>query len=117
MAKKSLQFTPLGPFMILSGNIFIDRANNASAVQSLHAAGEKMKKDGLSLWMFPEGTRHMSEKPFMLPFKKGGFHLAINAGIPIVPIIVENYWSIYRKRVFETGVIKVKSEEILFCSG
>ena len=110
MAKTSLQYTPLGPFMILAGNIFIDRGNNVRAVRSVEAAGERMKKDGLSLWIYPEGTRHMSESPDMLPFKKGGFHLAINAGLPIVPIVVENYWHIYRKGIFDTGVIKVKSE-------
>jgi len=94
--------------MILAGNIFIDRGNNAHAVRSVEAAGKRMKKEGLSLWIYPEGTRHMSESPDMLPFKKGGFHLAINAGIPIVPIVVENYWHIYRKGVFDTGVIKVR---------
>ena len=111
MAKTSLKYTPLGPFMILAGNIFIDRGNSARAVRSVEAAGQRMKKEGLSLWIYPEGTRHMSESPDMLPFKKGGFHLAINAGIPIVPIVIENYWRIYHKGVFETGVIKVKSKE------
>ena len=111
MAKTSLQYTPLGPFMHLAGNIFIDRGNNSRAVRSVDAAGQKMKKAGLSLWIFPEGTRHMSEAPDMLPFKKGGFHLAINAGIPIIPIVVENYWRIFRKDVFDSGVIKIKSME------
>jgi lysophosphatidate acyltransferase len=97
--------------MILAGNIFIDRGNSARAVRSVEAAGQRMKQEGLSLWIYPEGTRHMSESPDMLPFKKGGFHLAINAGIPIVPIVIENYWRIYHKAVFETGVIKVKSKE------
>lgn len=113
MAKTSLQYTPLGPFMHLAGNIFIDRGNNSRAVRSVEAAGQKMKKAGLSLWIYPEGTRHMSEAPDMLPFKKGGFHLAINAGIPIIPIVVENYWRIYRKDVFDSGVIKIKSKACL----
>jgi lysophosphatidate acyltransferase len=114
MAKTSLKYTPLGPFMTLAGNIFIDRGNNIRAVRSVEAATQRMKKEKLSLWMYPEGTRHTSESPNMLPFKKGGFHLAINAGIPIVPIVIENYWRIYHKGVFDTGVIKVKSKETFF---
>ncbi|KAH9482335.1 1-acyl-sn-glycerol-3-phosphate acyltransferase [Psilocybe cubensis] len=108
MSKKSLQFTPLGPFMTMSGTIFINRGNSASAVRSINAAGEKMKRNRTSVWMFPEGTRHMSETPDMLPLKKGGFHLAINAGIPITPIVTENYWHIYHKGLFESGTIKVR---------
>ena len=110
MAKKSLQFTPLGPFMSLSGTIFIDRGNSARAFRSVEAAGEKMKKDNISLWMYPEGTRRLFKTPDMLPLKKGGFHLAINAGIPIVPIVTENYWKIFRQGVFESGVIKVRGK-------
>jgi lysophosphatidate acyltransferase len=102
MAKRSLQYTPLGPFMSLSGTIFIDRGNSASAFRSIDAAGETMKRTKTSLWMFPEGTRHLSKEVTMLPLKKGGFHLAINAGIPVTPIVCENYWHIYRKGVFES---------------
>lgn len=108
LSKKSIQFTPLGPFMTLSGAIFIDRSNSSQAVHSLEAAGQLMKRLGTSLWMFPEGTRHSQEVPDMLPFKKGGFHLAVQAGIPIVPIVTENYWRIYHQGVFEEGSVKVR---------
>ncbi|KAK2465921.1 hypothetical protein APHAL10511_001562 [Amanita phalloides] len=108
MSKKSLQFTPLGPFMTLSGAIFIDRNKNTQAVQSVAAAGQLMKRLGVSLWMFPEGTRHSQEVSDMLPLKKGGFHLAIQAGIPIVPIVAENYWKMYHQGVFEEGRVKVR---------
>lgn len=108
ISKKSLQFSPLGPFMLMAGAIFIDRGDNARAIQSLKAAGETMKSSKLSLWVFPEGTRHSSEEPDMLPLKKGGFHLAIQSGLPIVPIVTENYWRIYHKGIFESAVVKVK---------
>ncbi|KAG5648718.1 hypothetical protein DXG03_000065 [Asterophora parasitica] len=108
MAKKSLQYTPLGPFMTMSGAIFVDRGNNARAVRSLVAAGELMRSRRLSLWMFPEGTRTSDEVPDMLPLKKGGFHLAIQANIPIIPIVSENYWRLYHKGVFDSGIIKVR---------
>ncbi|KAK0243285.1 hypothetical protein EDD85DRAFT_761015 [Armillaria nabsnona] len=109
MAKSSIRWTPLGPFMIMSGTIFVDRGNNARAVSSLKAAGETMKSGGVSLYMYPEGTRHLSEDNSLLPLKKGGFHLAIQSGIPIVPIVAENYWWLYRKGFFGTGKIKVRA--------
>ncbi|KAK0461632.1 uncharacterized protein EV420DRAFT_1265922 [Desarmillaria tabescens] len=109
MAKSSIRWTPLGPFMIMSGAIFVDRGNNARAVSSLKAAGETMKSGGVSLYMYPEGTRHLSEENNLLPLKKGGFHLAIQSGIPIVPIVAENYWWLYRKGFFGTGKIKVRA--------
>ncbi|KAJ7118538.1 hypothetical protein C8R43DRAFT_1035968 [Mycena crocata] len=108
MAKKSLRFTPLGPFMTMSGAIFIDRGNSAKAMRSLDAAVETMRTRRVSLWMYPEGTRNNKQHPDMLPFKKGGFHLAIQAGLPIVPIVVENYWHLYHKNAFESGVIRIR---------
>ncbi|THU91903.1 1-acylglycerol-3-phosphate O-acyltransferase [Dendrothele bispora CBS 962.96] len=108
MAKKSLQWTPLGPFMVMSGAIFVDRGNNVRAVRSLEAAGEFMKQARVGLWVYPEGTRHSAEVPDLLPFKKGAFHLAIQAGIPVVPIVTENYWRLYHKGAFEKGVVKIR---------
>jgi lysophosphatidate acyltransferase len=112
MAKKSLQFSLLGPFMSMSGTIFIDRGNNTKAIRSIDVAGKNMISTKTSLWMFPEGTRFLSNEPDMLPFKKGGFHLALNAGIPIIPIVIENYWHLYRRGVFESGIIKVRGKKV-----
>ncbi|KAJ7462117.1 1-acylglycerol-3-phosphate O-acyltransferase, partial [Mycena latifolia] len=108
MSKKSLQFTPLGPFMTMSGAIFIDRGNSSRALRSMDAAVNLMRNLRVSLWMYPEGTRHNSEHPEMLSFKKGGFHLAVQSGLPIIPLVTENYWHIYHKNVFESGVIRVR---------
>ncbi|TEB30103.1 1-acyl-sn-glycerol-3-phosphate-acyltransferase [Coprinellus micaceus] len=96
VSKDSLKYTPLGPFMIMSGSVFVNRGNNAAA------------KNKISTWMFPEGTRHLSKESNMLPLKKGGFHLAVSAGIPIIPIVVENYWHLYHQGVFNEGKIRVK---------
>ncbi|KAJ3480588.1 hypothetical protein NLI96_g8242 [Meripilus lineatus] len=109
MGKKELQWAPLlGQYMTLSGAVFVDRGHNAKAIQSLTAAGETIKARSTSLWMFPEGTRSMRPHNDMLSFKKGAFHTAVNAGVPIVPIVFENYWRLYHKGVFESGTIKVK---------
>jgi len=94
--------------MTLGGAVFIDRGNNAKAVRSLIAAGEVMRARHSSLWVFPEGTRSMREHHDMLPLKKGAFHTAVQAGVPIVPVICENYYRLYRKGVFESGTLKVR---------
>ena len=44
----------------------------------------------------------------MKTFKKGAFHMAIEARVPIVPVVVENYSYMYRKGIFDEGVIKIK---------
>lgn len=98
--------------MYMSGAIFIDRGNSSKAHKSLEAAGEEMKREGISLMMYPEGTRHIEEVPTLLPFKKGAFHLAVQAGLPITPVVCENYWRLYHKGVFGTGVIKVRGQSI-----
>jgi len=109
MAKKSIRWYPaLGIFMSLSGTVFVDRGNSAKAHRSLEEAGEGMKARRTSLFIFAEGTRHSKEEPDLLPFKKGAFHLAVKGGIPIIPVVVENYWRLYHKGVFGTGTIKVK---------
>lgn len=114
MAKKELQWSPLlGQFMTLAGAVFVDRGNNARAVRSLTAAGEIMKERHSSLWLFPEGTRSMRPYHDLLPFKKGAFHTAIQAQVPIVPVVCENYWRLYRKNVFESGTLKVKGAQLL----
>jgi lysophosphatidate acyltransferase len=109
MAKKEIQWSPvLGPFMTMSGTVFIDRGNSASAHRSLEAAGEAIKARKTSLFIYPEGTRHSQEVPDLLSFKKGAFHLAVQSGLPIVPIVTENYWRLYHKGVFDEGTIRVR---------
>ena len=64
------------------------------------------------MWIFPEGTRSYADSPILLPFKKGAFHFAIQAGVPIVPVVVANYDRLFslRKRRFESGKIHIKGE-------
>jgi 1-acyl-sn-glycerol-3-phosphate acyltransferase len=69
-----------------TGHIIIDRSDRTQAIATLRAAREKMG-EGVSVIIFPEGTRGAIEGP-LLPFKKGGFMLARETGFPIVPIAV-----------------------------
>jgi 1-acyl-sn-glycerol-3-phosphate acyltransferase len=67
------------------GFIPIDRRNKESAMRSLEAGAESIRS-GNSFLIFPEGTR--SKTADLLPFKKGGFLMAMKAGAPIVPVAV-----------------------------
>lgn len=72
----------------------------------------------LSLFIFPEGTRSASPVPSLLPFKKGAFHLAVQAQLPIVPIVCENYAHVYHSKAkrFEGGEIVIRGESGRSCS-
>lgn len=52
----------------------------------------------------------MREHNDMLPFKKGAFHAAVQSGIPVIPVVCENYWRLYRKGVFESGTLKIRGQ-------
>ncbi|KAF2464324.1 acyltransferase-domain-containing protein [Lindgomyces ingoldianus] len=109
-AKKSLRLVPvLGWFMALSKSVFIDRANRATARAAFDGAAKHMRSERQSVFIFPEGTRSYSETPELLPFKKGAFHLAIQAQVPIVPIVAANYSDVlnFKKRIFNAGIIDV----------
>ena len=84
IAKKQLGRIPLfGWAMAVGRFIFIDRQNPMAARRSIDQAAARIRT-GSSVAMFPEGTRSRDGR--LGPFKKGGFHLAITAGVPIVPV-------------------------------
>lgn len=86
MAKKELFTIPLfGRVMTRAGYIPVDRSDARKALRSLSAAAEKIQQ-GRSVVIFPEGTRSNDGK--LLPFKRGGFILAVNAGVPVVPVAI-----------------------------
>jgi lysophosphatidate acyltransferase len=115
-AKSSLKHLPfLGWFMRFSGSIFIDRKNSKDAREAMKGAAEEIQRKKQSVFMFPEGTRSYAKEPGLLPFKKGAFHLAVQAGVPIVPVVVANYSHILfvKSMVFRSGSIPVKSKILL----
>lgn len=84
IAKKQLAAIPLFGWAMMAGRfIFIDRQNAPSARRSIERARDRIR-GGDSVVIFPEGTR--SRDGSLQPFKKGGFHLAIEAGVPVVPV-------------------------------
>jgi HAD superfamily hydrolase (TIGR01490 family) len=88
VAKKELAHSPgFGLMFRLADVAFVDRHDTAQARKALQPAVQKLR-DGISLAIAPEGTR--SATPALGPFKKGAFHVAMQAGVPIVPIVIRN---------------------------
>ncbi|KAF2646434.1 1-acylglycerol-3-phosphate O-acyltransferase [Massarina eburnea CBS 473.64] len=109
-AKSSLKWVPLlGWFMVLSKTVFIDRANRTTARAAFDSAAHTMRTERQNVFIFPEGTRSYYDKPDLLPFKKGAFHLAIQAQVPIVPIVCANYSHVLNVKAkhFHPGTIDV----------
>ena len=86
VGKTSLRWIPFfGALYWASGNFLINRENRKQAIATIDQIVSSMKKTGLSIWMFPEGTR--SRGRGWLPFKRGAFHAAVQAGVPVVPVV------------------------------
>jgi len=95
LAKAELFKIPIfGRSMRGAGYISIDRSNRQSAFQSLATAADAIRK-GTSVMIFPEGTR--SSDGMLLPYKKGGFVMAVDAGVPIVPVVISGTHAIMPK--------------------
>ncbi|MGZ6331623.1 MAG: lysophospholipid acyltransferase family protein [Bdellovibrionota bacterium] len=110
IGKKELLYIPLfGLFFLGAGNVLLHRQHRKKAVAGLGAAVETIRNKKASVWIFPEGTRNTSPDP-MLPFKKGAFHMALGAGVPIVPIVsapLSPFLSWKEKRM-RGGVVKIR---------
>jgi 1-acyl-sn-glycerol-3-phosphate acyltransferase len=96
LAKAELFKIPIfGSSMKRAGYISINRSNRRSAFESLKEAARKIR-NGVSVLIFPEGTR--SRDGNIRAFKKGGFVLAVDSGVPVVPIVIHGTWSIMSKK-------------------
>jgi putative phosphoserine phosphatase/1-acylglycerol-3-phosphate O-acyltransferase len=88
VAKKSLENNPVfGPIGYLARVAFIDRGDPEAAREALAPVVQALR-EGTSLAVAPEGTR--SGPGELLPFKKGPFHMAIQGGVPMVPVVIRN---------------------------
>jgi len=89
VGKKEIGDIPLiGRVLELCGVVLIDRQNSRRAIEALAPLVDAMRVEGKSVGLSPEGTRSISPK--LAPFKKGAFHLAMQAGVPMVPIVIHN---------------------------
>ncbi len=108
IGKKEILWIPLwGLLFKYTGQILLDRKNPDRARQGIEDAKQAILTRKKSIYMFPEGTRsHGSE---MGPFKKGAFHMAIAAQVPIVAVVASPTHALFdeRKRISRPGVIQV----------
>lgn len=109
IAKRELLFTgPVGLIMYLGGVIFINRQRSRTAMTVMADVGERMVSENLKVWIYPEGTRN--DNGDLLPFKKGAFYLAIQAQVPIIPVVYSSFSSFYnpKTKLFTSATIKVE---------
>lgn len=112
LAKIELSRIPLfGLWMKFVHCIFVDRSNHEKATESLRLGAEELKQ-GISCYVFPEGTRNKGEATQLLPFKGGAFKIAEHARCPIVPIAITG-----TREIFETQFPRVipRHVTIEFC--
>jgi len=108
VAKRELLWVPFFGWVLgLGGHVIVDRGNRERALRSLKRAATRIRS-GTSVIIFPEGTRSASGT--LGAFKSGGFHLAIEAGVPIVPISVSGSRRITPKSSLriESGRVKIR---------
>jgi 1-acyl-sn-glycerol-3-phosphate acyltransferase len=88
IAKKSVIYYPVfGLLYWLSGHLRIDRSNREAVLRSMKEFAPFIRDNNLTIFMWPEGTRSRDGR--LRPFKKGVVHLAIQCGLPIVPMVVK----------------------------
>jgi len=106
IAKQSLMYYgTFGLTAYLCGTVFVDRSNPKSAAEKINSVAQTLKKEKIKLWVFPEGTRNSDKSIDMLPFKKGAFHVASNADLPILPLVFSKHDFLdERNGVFIPGV-------------
>lgn len=99
VVKKELARLPIFGWALWASRFpFVDRGNSAKARRTMEKLSRRIKKTGLSILAFPEGTRNRTE--ILMPFKKGVFVLAIENDMPVVPFAIEGAQHVQRRHGF-----------------
>lgn len=106
--KEILKIPFFGQAYWLAGHLLIDRSNNAKAIASMAKLSDFVKSKNLSIWIWPEGTRSMDGK--LIPFKKGFVHLALETGLPVVPVMLHGAHEVWPAKTmqFYPGNVEVE---------
>lgn len=118
VAKKEISRVPVFAQAIrVAGHVFLDRQNRAKAVIAMREAGARMREQGLSMVLFPEGTRSPDGR--LLPFKKGSFVLAIEMGATLLPVAMDGGRLIMPKGRLRIrpGLIRIRCGEVIPLAG
>lgn len=106
LAKKELLSVPILGYLFKKTCVIVDRGDKESRKKSLEKMKEEMKR-GVSIFLFPEGTRNKTNKP-LLPFHDGAFRIAIDLQKPIVPLVMLNTGSLIPAKwnLFKPGSVR-----------
>lgn len=108
VAKKEMEKVPsLSTWMKNLYCLFLDRENPKEGLKTILKAIEYVKQ-GISICIFPEGTRNKGEELSMLPFKEGAFKISTKTGCPIVPISMNN-----TAAIFENQMPRIKKVHVI----
>lgn len=109
VGKREIRDMPIiGRVMEAAGVVLIDRRDSASAIEAMTPLVDAMRVEGKSVCLSPEGTRAATIR--LGSFKKGAFHLAMQAGVPIVPIVIQNSGDVQPKGdiLYHAGTVEVE---------
>ncbi|MDD3221827.1 MAG: 1-acyl-sn-glycerol-3-phosphate acyltransferase [Clostridia bacterium] len=105
ISKKEMEKIPcISRWMRYLNCQFLDRENVREGLKTILSCID-LVKNGTSIFLFPEGTRNLGGE--MLPFKEGGFKIALKTGCPIVPVAIYN-----TENIFETHLPRVKKQTV-----
>ncbi len=117
LSKESIFRIPvMGWMMHLAWDIPVRRSERSSRAEALEACRERLRKR-VSVMIFPEGTRSRTDD--LLPFKDGAFRLAVEAGVPILPLVVAGTRGAMQKGslIFGRSVAEVRALEPISTEG
>lgn len=108
VAKKEMEKAPLlSNWMRYLHCLFLNRKDVKEGLKTILEGVEKLK-NGISICIFPEGTRNPGEEGTMLPFKEGSLKMASKSGCPIIPVAINNsaqIWEAHMPTMKKTHVV------------
>ena len=101
----------VGNFIRYANFLSIDRTNPRNAIRTINAAADYLKRDMVSIGIYPEGTRSMTDT--MLPFHDGVMMIAQKAGVPVVVMTVENTEKIHKNFPLRSTPVRLRIKGVI----